>query len=183
MTSDLQNGQSKVDILTRHGIPLVFEDRTFRIRPRTMKHDREWLDQVFDRVVARLASFSAADLTIPSVIAALGDSTPEMLDLIVAYDETSELPPREWMEENAYTAQVTTAFTTLLEVAYAPFAVSRRLLPADRTAQILGALLSYVIDRAASDSSSEPTASPSLSGTIAPPKKSKKPSPMVSSSS
>lgn len=173
---DLANGQTKVDILTRNGIPLDLGDRQFRVRPRTMTHDREWLDAVFSRITSRVNAFMADDLTVPAVIAALGDSPADMLDLIVAYDETAQLPPREWIEENAFTAQITTAFTTLLEVAYPPFAVSRRLLPADRASQIIGSLLTYVIERSVKDSLSAPTVSPSPSGATEPPKKSRTPS-------
>lgn len=174
MTADTQNGQTQVEILTRHGIPLELEERTFRVRPRTMTKDREWMTLVFSKVTSRFASFMGDDLTITAIIAALGDSQADMLDLVIAYEEPEkprQLPPREWIEENAYTAQITTAFTTLLEVAHPPFAISRRLLPADRTAQIIGALLNYAIERAVKDSSA-PTDSPSPSGATERPRKS-----------
>lgn len=180
MTTDIQNGQTKVDILTRHGVPLDLGDRQFRVRPRTMTHDREWLELVQARITQRVAEFWGSDLTIATIIGALGDSPADMLDLVIAYDETAQLPPREWIEENAYTAQITTAFTTLLEVAYPPFAVSRRLLPADRTAQIIGALMTFVIDKA---TSSELTDLPSPSGASKPPAKSTTRSPRASSRS
>jgi hypothetical protein len=185
MTADLQNGQTKVDILTRHGIPLEFEGRQFRVRPRTIKRDREWLDGVTARIIDRASPFMARDAewSVSTIIALLGDATSEMLDLIIAYDETGELPPREWIEEHALTAQITTAFTTLLEVAYAPFAVSRRLLPADRAAAIIGSLLSFAIERYALDASSAPTDTPSPIGAIARQKKSTRPSPAASSAS
>lgn len=180
MTTDLRNGQSAADILTRHGIPIDFEDRQFRVRPRTMKQDRLWLDSVQERITERVMAFWGGDLTVAAIIGALGDSPSDMLDLIVAYDETQQLPPREWIEENAYTAQITTAFTTLLEVAYPPFAVSRRLFPADRSAAILGSLMTYAIERIGS---SEPTDSPSANGATEPPTKLTKPSRRASSSS
>jgi hypothetical protein len=185
MTADLSNGQTKVDILTRHGIPLEFEERQFRVRPRTIKRDREWLDEVTTLIMARVSPFMATDAewSVSTIIALLGDATSEMLDFIIAYDETDELPPREWIEEHAYTAQITTAFTTLLEVAYAPFAVSRRLLPADRAAAIIGSLLSFAIERYALDASSARTVTPSPIGVIARPKRSTKRSPAVSSAS
>lgn len=192
MTTDLENGQTKVDILTRHGIPLDLGDRQFRVRPRTMKRDREWLVEVTERITGRIAPFMAKDAEwdVSTIIAALGDSTPDMVELILAYDESEALPPREWMEEHAFTAQITTAFTTLLEVAYAPFAVSRRLLPADRAAAIIGSLISFAIEEYASrrepdasNSSSEPTDTPFPIGAIEPPKKSTRRSPAASSSS
>jgi hypothetical protein len=181
--TDLANGQTKVEILTRNGVPLDLGERQFRVRPRTMTHDREWLNLVFDRITSRFSAFMADDLTVAAVIGALGDSPSDMLDLVIAYDETAQLPPREWIEENAFTAQVTTAFTTLLEVAYPPFAVSRRLLPADRASQIIGSLLTYVIERSIKDSSSAPTATPSVSGDTGRRKRSKTPSPTASSRS
>ena len=81
MTSDLQNGQTKVDILTRNGVPLDLGDRQFRVKPRNMRRDREWVESVVQRVVGRLGAFMGEDLTIPTIIAALGESTTEMLDL------------------------------------------------------------------------------------------------------
>jgi hypothetical protein len=183
MTADLANGQSKVDILTRHGIPLEFGDRQFRVRPRTMTHDRQWVDLVSARITSRVSAFMGEDLTIPTIIGALGDSPSDMLDLVIAYDETDQLPPREWIEEHAITSQITTAFTTLLEVAYPPFAVSRRLLPADRAARIIGSLLSYAIEQSVKASSSEPTALPSPTGATGRRKKSTTRSPTASSSS
>ncbi len=183
--TDLVNGQSKVDILTRRGVPLELGERQFRVRPRTAKRDREWLGDVTDKITGRLSPFMARDAEwdIPTIIGALGNSTPDMIDLLIAYDETEQLPPAEWIDEHAETAQVTAAFTTLLEVAYAPFAVSRRMLPADRAAAIIGSLLSFALERYAIDSSSAPTATPSPSGASATPKKSTKRSPAASSSS
>jgi hypothetical protein len=190
MTDELTNGQTKVDILTRRGVPLELGDRQFRVRPRTMKRDREWLADVTRRITGRVMPFMAKDAEwdVPTIIGALGNSSDDMLDLIIAYDETDQLPPREWIEEHAETAQITAAFTTLLEVAYAPFAVSRRMLPADRAAAIIGSLLSFALetyaqDRARVDTSSELTDTPSQSGAIEPPQKSTKPSRVASSSS
>ena len=61
LATDVQNGQSKVDILTRHGIPLEFADRTYRVRPRTLDGDRQWIELVFSRVMLRMASFQKLD--------------------------------------------------------------------------------------------------------------------------
>lgn len=189
MTLETQNGQTKVDILTRHGIPLDLGERQFRVRPRTMANDYKWVETVFARVTDRIVAFGKKDadgdaaFEIADVIAALSNSTTDMLDLILAYDETQQLPPREWVEENAITSQITTAFTTLLEVAYPPFAVSRRLLPADQAAAVIGSLLNVVIRQTVKDMSSGLTDSPSPNGVTELPKKSTKPSRRASSRS
>ena len=167
--TDTKNGQTEADILTRIGIPLVLGDRTWRVKPRVMKQDRAWLTDVQDRIVARVGAFDSID-SIPDVIASLGEATTDMLELIFAYDTTSQLD-REWIEENVYTPEITTAFTVLLEEAYPPFAVSRRLLPADRSAAIIGKLLMWAIDAVLLRSPSpEPTSSPSTSGDIEAPR-------------
>jgi hypothetical protein len=187
---ELRNGQTEVDILTRHGIPLELGgERIYRVRPRTMKKDKAWIDQVFARVTGRFSSFMVADLSVQAVIEALNDSPNDMLDLVIAYEEEGQerqLPPREWLEDHAYTAQITTAFTTLLEVAYPPFAVSRRLLPADRASAIIGSLLTVAIEETIQrrvGGSSEPTVLPSASGATARRKRSTQPSRTGSSSS
>ena len=166
---------------------LPFGDRTFRVKPRTMKRDREWMDSVLSRVIQRLTVLDGDKLRTSDIIAALGNASDDMLDLILEYDETGQLPPREWFDEHSYTTQTLDAFTTLLEVAYPPFRVSRRLLPADRAAAIIGKLLDWALDKAlgpqTESAQSEPTNSPSPSGDTEPPKKSRKASPAGSSGS
>lgn len=179
---DARNGQSEHDILTRHGIPLEFGDTTFRVKPRNMRQEREWLALVQERLVARITAFDSLD-SIPAIIASLGEATPDMLELVLVFDTTDQLPSREWLDENAYSKQVTIAFTTLLEETYAPFAVSRRLLPGDRSATIIGSLISWGIEAMTRSPLPEATSSPSPSGGSAAPKKSKKLSPVASSGS
>lgn len=172
MTTDTRNGQTEVEILTRIGIPLVLGDRTWRVKPRVMNQDHAWLDAVQEKIVALVGAFDSVD-SIPAIIASLGEATPDMLALIFEYDLTGQLD-REWIEANVYTREITTAFTTLCEEAYPPFAVSRRLVPADRAASIIGKLITWAIDAVLLKSPSpEPTSSPSTSGTSARPKRSK----------
>ena len=172
MTTETRNGQTEVEILTRIGIPLVLGDKTWRVKPRTMKQDRVWLASVQARIVALVGAFDHLD-SIPDIIASLGEATPDMLALIFEYDLTGQID-HEWVEENVFTKEITTAFTTLCEEAYPPFAVSRRLLPADRTASIIGKLISWAIDAVLkTDSQSpEPTSLPSTSGDTEAPKSS-----------
>lgn len=172
MTTETHNGQTEVEILNRIGIPLVLGDRTWRVKPRVMKQDREWLAAVQEKIVALMGAFDSVD-SIPAIIESLGQATPDMLALIFEYDLTGQLD-REWIEANVFTRQITTAFTTLCEEAYPPFAVSRRLLPEDRAATIIGKLISWAIDAVLLKSPSpEPTNSPSTSGTTARRKRSK----------
>jgi len=184
MTTDTRNGQSEVEILTRIGVPLVLGDRTWRVKPRTMRQDREWLAAVQERVVDRIDGLDGVD-SIPGIISSLGEATDDMLALIFAYDTTGQLD-REWIEEFVYTPEITAAFTTLVEEAYPPFAVSRRLVPADRQAAIIGNMISWAIDatlKRTPSPSDEPTNSPSTSGASAPPKKSTTRSRIASSKS
>lgn len=180
--TDTRNGQTEYDILTRIGIPLVLGDKTWRVKPRTMKQDRDWLAAVQDRIVALVGKFDSID-SIPDVIASLGEATPDMLALIFEYDQTGQLD-HEWIEANVYTREITTAFTTLCEESYPPFAVSRRLVPADRVASIIGKLITWAIDAVLvkEPPSPEPTSLPSTSGDIAPQKRSKTRSRTASSS-
>jgi hypothetical protein len=187
MTIEMRNGQTPTDMLMRHGIPLMFGTETYRVRPRTMNRDKEWLSVVFQRVFGK-ASLLDDPNPIPAIIAALGDSTDDMLDMIVAYEDNDEglsrqLPPREWFESNAYTQQITTAFTTLLEVAHPPFAVSRRLLPADKAAAIIGNLIEWVMRdflKVMASTPPEPSPSASVPSGSERPKRSRKPGPTVS---
>lgn len=173
MTTDTRNGQTEVEILTRIGIPLVLGDRTWRVKPRTMKQDREWLAAVQERIIGRIDGLDTVD-SIPGIISSLGEVTDDMLALIFAYDTTGQLDA-EWIAENVFTPEITAAFTTLVEEAYPPFAVSRRLVPADRQAAIIGQMITWAIDatlRRTPSPSAEPTSSPSTSGDSARPKKS-----------
>lgn len=178
MTGDV-NGQSQYDLLLRIGIPLRLGEHEYRVRPRTMKRSREWLGQVTERIQTKVAGFDQVN-SIGDVIATLGDATDDMLDLILAYDETSQLPDRGTLDDAAYPSQVTQAFTVLLEEAYPPFAISRRLVPADKAAAVIGQLLEYAMSRPPSPA---PTRLPSPSGTSERPKTSKRRSPAASSSS
>jgi len=63
MTTDTRNGQTEVEILTRIGIPLVLGDRTWRVKPRTMKQDREWLAAVQERIIGQMIGW-AIDATL-----------------------------------------------------------------------------------------------------------------------
>lgn len=184
MTTDTRNGQTEVEILTRIGVPLVLGDRTWRVKPRTMKQDREWLAAVQERIVGRMDGLDSVD-SIPAIISSLGESTDDMLALIFDYDMTGQLD-REWIAENVYTPEITAAFTTLVEEAYPPFAVSRRLVPADRQAAIIGNMIGWAIDatlKRTPSPSAEPTNSPSTSGASARRKKSTTRSPIGSSRS
>jgi hypothetical protein len=168
MTTDTRNGQSDYEILTRIGIPLVLGDRTWRVKPRVMSQDHEWLASVQARIVALAGAFESVD-SIPDIISSLGEATPDMLALIFEYDLTGQLD-HEWIMANVYTREITTAFTTLCEEAYPPFAVSRRLVPADRAAAIIGKLITWAIDAVLLKSlSPAPTNSPSMNGASEPP--------------
>ena len=169
MATEPVAGQSTIEILTRIGVPLTLGDRTWRVKPRTMKGDRAWLAAVQERIVARIGAFDSID-SIPDIIESLAEATPDMLALIFEYDQTGQLD-HEWIEENVYTPEITAAFTTLLEEAYPPFAVSRRLVPADRTAAIIGNLITWAIDAVLRRSPlPEPTSLPSTSGDTEAPK-------------
>ena len=171
MTTETRNGQTDVEILTRIGIPLVLGDRTWRVKPRTMKQDRAWLASVQGKIVGLMAGFDKAD-AIAEIIASLGEATPDMLALIFEYDLTGQLD-HEWIEENVFTKEITTAFTTLAQEAYPPFEVSRRLLPGDQVASVIGKLISWAIGAALKGSElPQPTSLPSMSGDTEAPKSS-----------
>ena len=183
MTTETRNGQTEYEILTRAGIPLVLGEKEWRVRPRVMQGDREWLADVQVRLMRRFGTLDSAD-SIPGIIAALGDATEDMVDLILAYDETSGLPPREWIEGNAHTREVTMAFTVLLEEAYPPFGIGRKLIPGDRATGIIGRLIGWALERALEGSPSPgPSKSPSTSGDSETPKRSRRPSRTGSSKS
>ena len=169
MATKTHNGQTEYEILTRIGIPLVLGDKTWQVKPRTMKQDRLWLAQVEEKIVALMGGFDKLD-SISAIIAGLGEATPDMLALIFAYDLTKQLD-HEWIEENVMSREITTAFTVLVEEAYPPFAVSRRLAPKDQAASILGKLISWAIDTVLvkGSASPEPTSSPSTNGDTEPP--------------
>lgn len=153
------------EILTAAGIPVVLGGRTWRLRPRPMRAEREWLDAVRERVAARWDSLDGAD-TVGALIATLTDATDDMLDLVLAWDPDAGIA-RGWAVDSATSREVTAAFTTLAEEAWPPFAVSRRLVPADRQAQVIGQVLGWALERTASQPPA-PTSSPPAPGASAP---------------
>lgn len=162
MTIDTRNGQSEADVLLGTGFPVALGGRTFRVRPRTMRGDREWLELVQSRLRARFAAVSVLD-SVGAVVAALADATEDMVDLILAYDQFAVLPPREWVEANAASREVTTAFGVVLEEAYPPFGIGRKLVPGDRATAVIGRLLEWALERELA-ALPEPTSSPSPPG-------------------
>ena len=169
MTTETRNGQTEVEILTRIGIPLVLGDRTWRVKPRTMNQDRAWLASMQEKIVAIVSGFDSVD-SIPDIIGSFNEATPDMLALIFEYDLTGQLD-HEWIEEHVFTREITTAFTTLAQEAYPPFEVSRRLLPGDQVASVVGKLISWAIDAALKGSElPEPTNLPSTNGDTEAPK-------------
>ncbi len=170
MTTDTRNGQSDVDILVANGIPIVLGGRTWLVRPRTMKQDRQWLADVQERINRRIEGLDATE-SVPGLIASLGEATSDMLELIFAYDSAGELD-REWIEESVYTPEITRAFTVLVEEAYPPFGIAREMGLKEAVMRFLRVMLEDSLGLQTPSPSPEPTSLPSTNGTSDLPKRS-----------
>ena len=94
----------------------------------TIVRNREW-KQHYDAMVAEVGAGAESD-EFEEVVRVLSGSIDKMVDLILAYDETSALGGREWIEANATDKEVYDLFGTLKDAAY-PFGI-------DLMARLLG---------------------------------------------
>jgi hypothetical protein len=137
------NGRSEHQVVTRAGIPIVLGGETFELRPRVIEKDEEWMDLVREKL---LGAIGGTDLDLGSVLVLARSSTFALAELIVAYDEMHTVPTWEWIRGHATSQEVQDGFVTLLEHAFPPFGMSRRLIPADQRAEIVGLLINLAKD-------------------------------------
>lgn len=164
-----RNGRSELDILARSGIPLVLGSQEWKVRPRSIKSNRQWQSAVKEKLGAKFASLEGLD-GLDEFYAYLSGSGEVLLDLVLAYDETSQLPERDWIEDNASEHEVLEAFMVLLEQAFPFFAVGRRFLPPEMGSIIMGRLIAAVLTSASPPSMN----GPSQAGVSAPRRRSRK---------
>lgn len=115
--------------------------------------NREWKRQ-FDEMVAELGMNAESD-DFEEIVRALSDSIDKMLDLLLAYDETSALGGREWLDSHATDREVYEAFKKVKDAAY-PFGF-------DLMARVLGEVRMNMA-RLAAGSKSTSSSPPSTAG-------------------
>lgn len=144
MVSDLgapMNGRSEHQVVTRAGIPIVLGGEAFPIRPRTIEKDEEWMDLVREKLLGSIGDVELNIANIGSILALARSSTFALAELIIAYDETNTVPTWEWIRGHATSQEVQDGFVTLLEHAFPPLGMSRRLIPADQRPALVGMLV------------------------------------------
>jgi hypothetical protein len=80
--------------------------------------NREWKRQ-FDATVRDMGANAESD-DFDEVVRALSDSIETMLDLLIAYDDTSSLGGREWIDKHATDREVYELFKKVTDAAF-PF--------------------------------------------------------------
>lgn len=87
----------------------------------SIKATREWQQQIATGPSGFSVPVTEDDWTAATVAEFTGLTLEAVLDVVVAYDQTSALGGREWLEEHADPAQIYAAASQMAEVAF-PFA-------------------------------------------------------------
>ena len=151
-----QPRRTELEIVSRAGIPVVVGGREKRVPILPMGPTRRWRERLATEAGAQYGQLrNLSDLT--TALAAAGDLTDKLLELVLAYDQDATLGGREWLEEHATDAEVYEAFKAIAGYVY-PFARDLARAPA---------LLEMLLDaagRAGAAGPADSTNSPSPSG-------------------
>lgn len=149
--------RTELEIVSRAGIPVIVGGVEKRIPILPMGPTRRWRERLAEEAGAQYGQLrSMSDLT--GALAAAGDLTDKLLELVLEYDREAALGGREWLEEHATDDEVYEAWKAIARHAY-PF--SRDLA---RTPALLEMLLDAA-GRAGAAAEPEPsTNSPSTNG-------------------
>ena len=154
-----------MEVLSRAGISLTLAGTEFKVRPRSIKANRDWQGKVRTALGSKFDALDDAN-GIDELYAYVAGSGDLLTDLVIEYDETNALPDRAWIEDNASAHEVLEAFMVLLEQSFPFFEIGRRFLPAEMRSVIIGRLIAAVISSASRPSTSAP--SPRGASTIRP---------------
>jgi hypothetical protein len=93
-------GRSAEDVLSRT-VRLSFGGREFTLPVLTIAGNRRWLARV-DAELGRVLDGLRARGQTPDLLGVLNGQIDQMLDLLIAYDTSNVLPPRDELAELAY---------------------------------------------------------------------------------
>lgn len=113
--------RTEAEIVTRAGLPVVLGGVAKRVPPLTIGANRRWKELVVATVREQTGASLASLNDWNTVAALLVGATDMLLDLLLAYDETSALGGREWIEAHATDEEVYAAFKVVATAAF-PFA-------------------------------------------------------------
>lgn len=119
----------------------------------SVARNRKWKQQ-FDATAAEIGASAESD-DFEEVVRALSDSIEKMLDLLIAYDDTSSLGGREWIDQHATDREVYELFKKVTDAAF-PFGF-------DLMARMLGELR-LQMGRLAAGSKSTSSSPPNTGG-------------------
>lgn len=74
-----------------------------------IRKNRLWKESLDAQVAALIGAVDASSADLPAVLALLASASDQLLDLLIAYDDTHALPPREELEEVMTEAELLTA--------------------------------------------------------------------------
>jgi hypothetical protein len=115
-----QPRRTELEIVSRAGIPVVVGGREKRVPILPMGPTRRWRERLATEAGAQYGQLrTMSDLT--TALAAAGDLTDKLLELVLEYDQDATLGGREWLEEHATDAEVYEAFKAIAGYVY-PFA-------------------------------------------------------------
>ncbi len=121
----------------------------------SVAQNRTWKSQ-FDTTVTQIGASAESD-DFDEIVRALSDSIEKMLDLLIAYDQTSSLGGREWIDQHATDREVYETFKKVTDAAF-PFGF-------DLMARMLGELRQSLARKATGvGSKSTSSSAPSTGG-------------------
>jgi hypothetical protein len=103
-----QIGRSAEDILSR-SVRLTLGGREFVLPVLTIAGNRRWKATLDAELASVLAALRKAGKQTPELLDLLEGQIDKMLDLLIAYDETHVLPPKDELAEIAYEDELTKA--------------------------------------------------------------------------
>jgi hypothetical protein len=144
------NGRSEHDIVTRAGIQIELGGERFAVRPRTIEKDEEWIEFVRSRLLGSLGDVGLDAGGLASLLTVARSSGATLIELLRAYGEVdgspNPLPGPDWIRAHATSQEVQDGFVTLLEHAFPPFGMSRRLIPTDAWPTVVAMVIEMARD-------------------------------------
>ncbi|HEX5013017.1 MAG TPA: hypothetical protein VFV72_02575 [Candidatus Limnocylindrales bacterium] len=120
---DLFNGRPAEDILSRT-VRVTLAGREYELAVLTIAGNKRWKASLDKRLTGMLNGLEALpDNDVGTIFNLLNSQVDALLDLLVEYDTTGVLPPRDVLEETVYESELLVAVREVWRAAN-PFAVA-----------------------------------------------------------
>lgn len=108
----------EADGLWANPVSFLLGGRPAMVRPLTMRESRAWKALLAEKLSATVASIVASAESWETTLNAFSGMTDEMLELLLAFDLDHTLGSKDDVEELATPAEITRAFTEVVQTAF-----------------------------------------------------------------